>query len=264
MSWTMHNTGASESSTSVFFRGVGPRKTSDEATRARFMAVSYNQLAAPREVSQKATSEHGSMQNSPSQERKRMGSSKAPNEHRSHRLLPVNRDKTIDRQHPIPAINSAWPSGDNWFSTRETEPDSWSEYREPCDWLFTRPTNGLTTMLSHPPTYYGGHDVETEHGRWKWQITTIESMMSVIQPVSRKDGVDEALFIVFCQQNISFISDDVTYPMDGLTPGIVKKRTNGLSQLKKNWNLIFKTEPGRSSIGAHPRKTLHPPLGVRH
>jgi hypothetical protein len=49
-SWIMHNTGAPGSSTSVFFRGVWMRKMSDAATRARFMAVSYKQLAAPREA----------------------------------------------------------------------------------------------------------------------------------------------------------------------------------------------------------------------
>ncbi|OQD66320.1 hypothetical protein PENDEC_c048G01584 [Penicillium decumbens] len=39
--------------------------------------------------------------------------------------------------------------------------------------------------------YYDGHDVGTWKGRMNWQISTIESMPSVVRPVSRKDGVDD-------------------------------------------------------------------------
>jgi hypothetical protein len=56
-----------------------------------------------------------------------------------------------------------------------------------------RPKTFLTK--AEQMAYYGGYNVETEYGRRKWQITTIESMLSVIRPVSRKDGVDEAQFI---------------------------------------------------------------------
>ncbi|KAJ6162488.1 SNF2-like protein [Penicillium canescens] len=70
--------------------------------------------------------------------------------------------------------------------------------------LFMKKTSKDSKVQARPKTfptkaeqvaYYGGYDVETEYGRRKWQITTIESMLSVIRPVSRKDGVDEAQFI---------------------------------------------------------------------
>jgi hypothetical protein len=69
--------------------------------------------------------------------------------------------------------------------------------------LFMKKISKDSKVQARPKTFltkaeqmaYGGYNVETEYGRRKWQITTIESMLSVIRPVSRKDGVDEAQFI---------------------------------------------------------------------
>jgi hypothetical protein len=51
------------------------------------------------------------------------------------------------------------------------------------------------TTKDEQMAYYDGNDVETEKGRMQWQIATIGNMLSVVGPVSRKDGVDENQFI---------------------------------------------------------------------
>jgi hypothetical protein len=51
------------------------------------------------------------------------------------------------------------------------------------------------TTKAEQMAYYDGNIVETEKGRMEWQIATIESMLSVVRPMIRKDGVDENQFI---------------------------------------------------------------------